>query len=625
MLSWPTVAGTLRIAWLLQAGFLLLAWPVGAQIRVGELSTNLSGNIAPGYTADYGNMTPSDHSWALGGAADLSGSYYNPNFLSFNASVYLNQSRANSAFQSISDASGINFTSTIFGGSHFPGSISYSKAYNSEGNYAVPGLANYVTHGNNDTFGINWSESLPDAPSLSAGFQMGSSQYSVYGANDEGRNAFHSFNLHSGYRIAGFNMGAYYATGASHSLIPEVVVGDQANETHSSNTGYGFNVAHPLPLHGTVSTGINRSEWNSNYLGSTSTGTIDIINTLASVHPTDKLSFSASANYSDNLAGQLIESVVGAGGTPAVSSGAAVPGLNSNQESNSLDLMGIASYTPLSNLQTSAYVERRAQSFLGEDYGVDSYGGSATYSHALLDGNFNAALNVTENTADKTGENTLGFSTTENYSSLIRGWKLSGSFSYGQNVQTLLVTYMNSSYNYSGSVARRWGKFNVNAGAGAARTALTEQAGTANSSQSYNAGVGYGSWITATGNYSKASGQALATGSGLVPIPVPSPILPSSLVSLFGGNSYSFGLSSSPVKKLLLTAAYAKSSSNTSSNGAMSTNENNQFNTLIQYQVRKLSFVSGFSRLEQGFSQSGSAPEVVSSYYIGVSRWFNFF
>ena len=70
-----------------------------------------------------------------------------------------------------------------------------------------------MTHGNSDTFGINWSENLPDAPSFSAGFQMGTSQYSVYGTNDEGNNAFHSLNLHSGYQLAGFNMGAYYSTG----------------------------------------------------------------------------------------------------------------------------------------------------------------------------------------------------------------------------------------------------------------------------------------------------------------------------------------------------------------------------------------------------------------------------
>ena len=54
-------------------------------------------------------------------------------------------------------------------------------------------------------------------------------------------------------------------------------------------------------------------------------------------------------------------------------------------------------------------------------------------------------------------------------------------------------------------------------------------------------------------------------------------------------------------------------------------NQNNEFNALIQYQFRKLNFNSGYSRLEQGFSGSGTPPEVISSFYIGVSRWFNFF
>jgi len=95
---------------------------------------------------------------------------------------------------------------------------------------------------------------------------------------------------------------------------------------------------------------------------------------------------------------------------------------------------------------------------------------------------------------------------------VILGWHVSGSFGYAQNAQTLLVTYMNSFYNYSGNMRRRWGKVNVGFGAGASRTALTAVAGTANSSESYNASVGYGMWLTATGSYSKASGQALATG-----------------------------------------------------------------------------------------------------------------
>lgn len=605
------------VAWFVQTVLLLLALPVAAQVRLGETSSDMSGTIATGYTADYGNMTSSDHGWTVGGAATLTGSFYNPNFLSFNVSPYLNQSRANSNFQSISNASGVNVTGNIFGGSRFPGSVSYSKAYNSEGNYAVPGLANYVTHGNNDTFGINWNENLPDAPSFSAGFQAGTGQYSVYGTNDQGENAFHSLNLHSGYSLAGFNMGAYYSLGGGHSLIPQVVAGEQNTESHSDNSAAGLNVTHLLPMQGSISAGFNRSTWNSDYLGYSSSGAINTINALAAVRPASSVSLTASANYSDNLSGQLIQSVVAAGGV--------IPGIDSNESSNSLDLMAIASYNPFTNLQTSATVERRSQTFLGETYAVTSYGGGASYSHKLHNGTFNGAATITANKADQGGEDTLGFSTNENYSTEVLGWRLTGAFGYAQNAQTLLVTYTNSFYNFSGNATRRWGKFNVSAGGGGARTALTEQAGTANSSQSYNASVGYGVLLTASGSYSKANGQALATGAGLVPVPVPSPILPSSLVNLYGGDSYSLGMSSSPVKRLVLTAAYAKSISNTSSDAQASSNQNNEFNALVQYQFRKLGINSGFSRLEQGFSGSGTQPEVVSSFFIGVSRWFNFF
>lgn len=607
----------MRVAWWAEAALLLLAWPVTAQVRTGEVTSSLNGTIAPGYSADFGNTTGSDHSWVLGGVANYSGSFYNPNFLSFNASVFLNQSRANSNYQSISDASGVNASASIFGGSRFPGSVSYTKTFNSEGSYNLPGLPNYVTHGNSDAFGINWSENIPKAPSFSAGFQTGSSQYSVYGTNDTGASSFHSLNLHSSYSILGINMGAYYTTGGGHALIPQFEAGEQNSETHSGNSDYGFNIGHRIPLNGSASASINRSEYNSDYLGSGTTGTIDLINAIVSMHPLSKLSISADANYSDNLNGQLIEPVVAAGG--------AVPEASTNQPSNSLDLMGVASYSLFANLQTSAFVERRSQVFMGDSYGMTSYGGSGTFSHAVLNGNFNASLNATGNTDDQTGEDTLGFSTIENYSSEILGWHVNGSFGYAQNVQTLLITYMNSSYNYTGNVRRRWGKLNASVGVGASRTALTQQAGTANSSQSYNANLGYGQWITATGSYSKASGQALATGAGLVSVPVPSPVLPANLVSLFGGDGYSFGLSSNPMRGLILTASYAKSASNTSNSGAASTNQNSEFNSLVQYQFRKMNFTSGYSRLEQGFSGSGTQPEVTSSFYIGVSRWFNFF
>jgi hypothetical protein len=602
---------------MVQAGLLLLALPVVAQVKFGETSTNLNGTISSGYSATYGNLTPSTHAWTIGGDATLSGSYHSPNFLSFTISPYLNQSSANSDFQSISNASGVDATVNIFNGSKFPGSVTYSKAYNSEGNYAVPGLPDYVTHGDSDSFGINWSENIPDAPSFSAGFQTGNSSYSVYGISNQGNNSFHSTNLHSGYTWAGFNMGAYYVNGGGHSQVPALAAGAPSTEIHSGNSGEGFNVSHLLPWQGSMSGSYNRSTWDSEYLGYNTNGTINLLNAVATVRPRNNLGVSGSASYSDNLAGQLAQSVIGVGGI--------VPGFNSNQSSNSLDLLGVVGYTPMANLQTDAFVERRTQSFLGQDYGVTSYGGGGTYTHNLAGGTINGSLNLTANAADNSGQDTLGFSASGNYSNIVKGWHLNGSFGYAQNVQTLLITYMNSFYNYSANARRRWGQFNLGVGAGGSNTALTDQPGTANNSQSYNASLAYGIWLTATGTYARSNGQALLTGTGLVPVPIPSPILPSGLVSLYGGESYAFSLSSIPTKKLVIAATFGKSITDTTNNSIFSSNQTNQFNSIVQYRVRKLNFVSGYARLEQGFSGSGLPTEIISSYYMGVSRWFNFF
>lgn len=610
------VARSIQIALMIAAGFLLQGLSLQAQLRWGETSTTGNATLSSGYSATYGNMSASTHGWQVGGAANFSGSFHSPNFLSYTFAPYLNQSRANSDFQSISNASGVNLSANIFSGSKFPGSVNYAKAWNSDGNYAVPGLANYVTHGNSDTFGVNWSENLENKPSFTAGYQMGSSQYSVYGSSDNGSNAFHSINLHSGYMWEGFNLGAFYTYGNSQAQIPQVVIGEFQNTSANTNL-FGGNVSHAIPLNGNAGASFTRSNFDTEYLGYKATGTIDTTNATAAIHPLDRLSASVTFNYSDNLAGQLYEAIIGVGGV--------APGLNTSESSNSLDLMSLVTYTPLPNLQTSGFVEQRSQTFLGETYGLTSYGGDAVYTHRLLNGTINGSGSITANHATQNGQDTIGFSATENYSNILRGFHINESFSYAQNMQTLLITYTNSFYNYSANIRRNWGKFNFSAGAGGSQTALTQQSGTESSTQTYNGSIGYTPYLTATGSYSKATGQALATGSGLVGVPIPTPVLPSNLLYMFGGESYSASLSSSPVKHMIISANYANSSYNTVSNLVNSANTNNQFNTLIQYQVRKLTFVSGYARLEQGFSNSGTQPQVVCSYYAGISRWFNIF
>jgi len=605
----------LRIAWVALAA-LLLAAPAAAQLKVGDVSTDLSGVISSGYSAGYGNETSSSHGWDVGGAGTLSGFFYNPNFLSFTASPYLNQSRANSDYQSISNASGVDFSSNIFSGTHFPGSINYSKAYNSQGNYAVPGMANVTTHGDSQTFGINWSENLPNDPSLSVAFAMGSGEYSVYGANADGSNAFHSFSVHSGYNIAGFGLGAYYSTGAGHSLIPEIVSGEPSTEAKNDNSTYGFNVSRLLPKNSSFSANFNRSDFSSEYLGSSTSGTVDTISGTAGMQANNKLHLSANANYSDNLSGQLIQSIVSAGG---VVTGAT----NSSSTSHAVDLLGQALYSPLPHFQTTVFAERRMQEYEGTSYGENSYGANAVYGRFLWGGNFNIAGSVADNTADSSSANYISFSGSAGYTRRIEGFVVSGSFGYAENAQTLLITYTSSIYSYSGNVRRRWGRFTAGVGASGGRTGLTGQSGAQNRNESFNGSLGYSRYLTATASYSKASGSALLTGAGLVQEPTQP--LPSGLVNLFGGKSYSFGLSSSPIKKLTIGAAFGSADSDFLSQSIASSNKTNEFNALFQYQLRKIYVTGGYSRLQQGISASGLPPEVISSFYVGVSRWFNFF
>jgi hypothetical protein len=588
------------------------------QLKLGENSMNLNGTLSGGYNGDFGNLIPSDHSMSFGGAGTLSGFYYDPNFLSYTISPYVNQARDNSSFQSISDASGVNINTSIFAGSKFPGSINYAKADNSEGNFAIPGLANYTTHGNSDTFGISWAEMVPNLPSLSASFQMATNQYSIYGSNDNGSTNSRSFSLRSAYMLEGFNLSAYFSDGDSHSDIPQVLQGStQAETATSSSRNYGFAVGHALPLHGGFSANVNRSDVDSDFLGYSYNGTIDTYTGTAAFRPTQKFHFSVSTNYSDSLSGTLFQAITSAGGliTPPAQ----------GQSSNSLDVQGNTSYSIMANMQALGSVDHREQSFLGKDYSADSYGGGITYGRVLLGGNFNSAGTVTENRISTSISNELGFSGTVNYNKRFDGWTAGVFANYAQNVQTLLITYMSSFYGYGGNIRRRWGKFGWTAGTSFNKTGLTEQAGTSSSGESYNTSIGYSNWINLNGTYSKANGTGIETGAGLAETPTPQPVLSPTDLITFGGKSYSVGLASNPKRRLTIAGSFARAYGNSNVLGVLSANNTEQINVLLQYQFRKMYLTGGYSRLNQGFSASGTPPEKISAFYFGVSRWFNFF
>ncbi|MGB8888427.1 MAG: hypothetical protein WCC87_16990 [Candidatus Korobacteraceae bacterium] len=622
------------------AGLLLVALPAVAQLQVGDnVSLNLNGIVSAGYTDVSGNDINSSHSLSVGGNGTLSGYYYNPNFLNFSVSPYYNQSSQNSESRSIFDSSGVELNSGIFGGSHFPGSVSFSKSWDSEGNFGIPGVPDYTTRGNGQGFSIGWGAFLQGLPSLSANFNTGSSNYSVLGTDQNGTNGYKNFNVRSNYSIAGFNLNAGYNIGNSNSEIPLVFSNDTLESVTSDTNSWFVAASHQLPMHGSASASFSRSYVNSDYLGYSFNGTIDNLNAYAGITPTQKLSLSVTMGYTDNLAGSFYESILpanGAASQAAAGSQAQTSSAGAQQQSggilsqteetsNALYISGYGGYALAPNLLLNAQAERREQTFLGKSYGANTYGAGLVYSRGVLGGLMNASVNFADNTADYVGGNALSYTMNLGYNRSFGNWSVSGSGSYAQNVQTFLLTYMNSFYNYSAGVRRRFGQIVWTAGASGSHSLLNNEPNTGNGGESYSTSLG-ARRLTLTATYAKSNGYGILSGNGITSLPsLPPGAIPPEWLLLYGGSGYSFSLGASPIRRMTLSAAYTRADSNTVSGLTFSANHNEQMFTNGNYLFRKLTFTGGYGRLVQGFSASGVPASNVNSFYFGVSRYFNFF
>jgi hypothetical protein len=596
-----------------------LALPAPAQVTVGDdLSMKLNAMISTGYTADYGNVVDSDHGFTFGGNADLSGSYYNPNFVSFHLQPYYNESRANSNYQSISDSSGLSASAAIFSGSHFPGTISYSKNYNSEGNYGIPGIANYTTHGDSDTLAVGWGVNLPDKPTLGLSFLEGHNDYSLYGAETGGESAFHSFGANSAYTLAGFNLTGMYHYNTNHAEIPELISAGTSEQMNSDSNSFGFGVGHRLPLNGAFAAGANRSDTGADFPSGSYNATIDTLSAGVSFNPIQKLTFGTNAQYNDNLSGTLYNAIVTAG--------VAVPESNLRMSSHALDVNNYVSYRLPLHLTLMGTVDHRQQEIFGTSITDNAYTGTLSYANSLLGGFISAVGGVTQNVVDVRNQSALGLLGSLNYSRRVGAWNFSGGFNYAQNQQTLLITYTTSSYGYNAGVGRKVGRrYHWGASAAGSKSGLTNIAGTGTFSQSYSTSFGLSHWATLSGAYSKSNGNGILTGSGLAPTPIPVPVVTPTSVILYGGHSYSFGVGSSPIRKLTISGSYARAFSDTLSSVLASNNRTEMVVTTVDYQFRQMHFQAGYTKLVQGFSLAGGPPTMLGSYYVGISRWFNFF
>jgi hypothetical protein len=126
--------------------------------------------------------------------------------------------------------------------------------------------------------------------------------------------------------------------------------------------------------------------------------------------------------------------------------------------------------------------------------------------------------------------------------------------------------------------------------------------------------------LAVNGSYTQSSGISLLGAGGLVS-PTPTPGLTDYI--LFSGSSYGGGLSVTPVKRMSISGSFSRALSDTI---ASTTSRNNTeiYNAQMQYHLRRIGLLAGYTRFTQGISAIG-APVNSTSYYVGMTRWFDFF
>ena len=596
-----------------------LAVSAAAQLEVGDnTSLRLNGNVQVGYSGDYSNQAPSDHSLTPGGNADLSGFYYNPNFLSFDAQTYYNQSRLNSTEQSVFQTTGLAGSANLFGGSHYAGSIGYTKTFNSEGGYTLPGAGSLTTKGNTQNLAVTWGLHFPDLPQVQFHFNDGDSENSLLGSGENTSAHTKLFGVQVTHKLSGFNLTGGYDHSTANEVIPDFLSGQEPQVSDTSTNAFNVGASHKLPLQGAFEVSYSRNDMNATSGGADFNGTVDTVGAGASFNPLQKVNVSVNTQYTDNLSGSLYQ--------PLVTSGAVVPASVLSYATKSFTVTGQQTYSIgnfVQNLNLVATETHQEQTILGSSFSGNSFSQMVNYGRPVFGGFLNATASISENMVDF-GQDPTTIGTYENvsYTRGIQGWELSASGNYSRSMETALLEYTSSGYGYSGSISHKFGSGKFWNAVASGQKVQYDQVNTAgNYAQSYSTSFSIRNYGM-SGSFSKSSGNTILTPTGLVSSPLP---IPTAEALLLKGDSYSMSVFASPTRGMLLSASYVRAVNDIFGNSTTSRNSNGQLIIQFQHRLRQLWLQGGYFKLNQAISVSNQPPVMTGSFYIGVSRWFNFF
>jgi hypothetical protein len=128
-------------------------------------------------------------------------------------------------------------------------------------------------------------------------------------------------------------------------------------------------------------------------------------------------------------------------------------------------------------------------------------------------------------------------------------------------------------------------------------------------------------------NWGEARGYSVLTNNGLQLLSPTTPlqVIPSESIFTFNGTNYGFSAFLTPRPKCQITLNYNKTTDSTVGGLKTTFGDVSRWNGQLRYPWRKMYLDGGVTRVSQTLSTAGATGVTFTTYFVGISRWFNFF
>jgi len=599
------------VVWLMLLGT-FCAGSAKAQLAIGDnLKMRLNGTVGAGYSAGFGD-SGSNHNQNLLGNGTLSGYYYNPGFLSFTARPYWDRNKNNNESGAVNRDSGIDTSMTLFSGSSFPVSVSYGKGISNNSQFGLGGVGGGLeTHGSGQSFSVTVNEVLPDKPPVYATYSVGTSDYSALGSTGDNHTSTKNFNIGTNYNLLGFSLAGNFNHGSSNYEYSSLL--GFASAGNSSTNSYSVSAQHPLPLRGGLGITWARSSYENSSNGGNN-GSTSSTGATSSFMPWNRLSISGQAQYTTNVSAALSQEFL--------------PGsigiLNSDSGSHSLSLSTGAGLHIGHGWSATGNATRNSTSYLGHEYVSTQYSGMMNYqfTHNLL-GFLHFGFGLVD-MAGKQGNSGTSLVGNVGMDRKVGRWNTSADFSYSQEIQTLYGVSTTSSYNYGGSIRRKFNDTTYwSATFRAAHSGISQQEGNKSGSESVSSSFAWRRY-SVSGSYSQSNGTTIFSSAGVLTPVVGAGLLTNDFM-LFNGHSFTMSGATRLFRRINVSGAYSRSRSTIEAAPRNTFTESHIYNAHFDYRLRKMTLTGGYSRVNQSATSIKNGPFMLNSFYLSFSRWFNVF